>query len=170
MKPDLKKKKNYSNIYIYREEPYISGFSLFLVWRWGGGKGKKLIKWLLRKVNHSVKIFHMGNFTDVSLELGLEKRQNSNPKNDPKHEMAVLFPSIGVEFLSGWSGMSEYKGQFLAPSNFTSHCQKESQLHVPSGEAVGSTGVVSLTPRPGTGAGMHRSRQDVSSIPADLEN
>lgn len=31
---------------------------------------KKLIKWLLMKVNHSVKIFHMGNFTDVSLEPG----------------------------------------------------------------------------------------------------
>lgn len=39
-------------------------------------------------------------------------------KNGPSHEMAVLFPSIGIEFLSSWSGMSEYKGQVLASSNF----------------------------------------------------
>lgn len=39
-------------------------------------------------------------------------------KNGPSHEMAVLFPSIGIEFLSSWRGMSEYKGQFLASSNF----------------------------------------------------
>lgn len=91
-------------------------------------------------------------------------------KNGPNHQMADLFPSIGTEFLSSRSGMSEYKGQFLASSNFTLHCQKESQFHVPSGEAVSSTGVISLAPRPGTSAGIHGSRQDVSRIPADLEN
>lgn len=91
-------------------------------------------------------------------------------KNGPNHEMAVLFPSIGIEFLSSWSEMSECKRQFLASKNFTSHCQKESQFHVPSGEAVSSTGVISLALRPGTSTGVHGSRQDVSSIPADLEN
>lgn len=81
-------------------------------------------------------------------------------KNGPNHQMAVLFPSIGTEFLSSRSGMSEYKGQFL-------DCQKESH---PSAESVSSTGVISLARRPGTSTGVHGSRQDVSSIPADLEN
>lgn len=61
------------------------------------------------------------------------------------------------------------RGNFW-PQVTSLHCQKESQLRGPSGEAVSCTGVMSLTPRPGSSAGMHGSRQDVSSIPADLEN